>query len=30
MLIDGGVLKKVVEEVGKCETTAAENFLDQI
>ena len=30
MLIDGGVLKKVVEEVGKCETTTAENFLDQI
>ena len=30
MLIDGGVLKKVVEEVDKCETTAAENFLDQI
>ena len=30
MLIDGGILKKVVEEVGKCEATAAENFLDQI
>ena len=30
MLIDGGILKKVVEETGKCETTAAENFLDQI
>ncbi len=30
MLIDGGVLIKVAEEVGKCETTAAENFLDQI
>jgi peroxiredoxin (alkyl hydroperoxide reductase subunit C) len=30
MLIDGGILKKVVEETGKCEATAAENFLDQI
>ena len=30
MLIDGGILKKVVEEMGKCEATAAENFLDQI
>ena len=30
MLIDDGILKKVVEEVGKCEATAAENFLDQI
>ena len=30
MLIDSGILKKVVEEVGKCEATAAENFLDQI
>ena len=30
MLIDDGILKKVVEEEGKCEVTAAENFLDQI
>lgn len=30
MLINGGILKKVVEEAGKCEATAAENFLDQI
>ena len=30
MLIDGVILKKVGEETGKCETTAAENFLDQI
>ena len=30
MLIDGGILKKVVEETGKCEATAAESFLDQI
>ena len=30
MLIDAGVLKKVVEETGKCEATAAENFLEQI
>ena len=30
MLIDNGILKKVVEEMGKCEATAAENFLDQI
>jgi peroxiredoxin (alkyl hydroperoxide reductase subunit C) len=30
MLIDGGVLIKVAEEVGKCETTDAEKFLDQI
>ena len=30
MFIDGGILKKIVEEVGKCEATAAENFLDQI
>ena len=30
MLIDAGVLKKVVEETGKCEATAAENFLKQI
>jgi len=29
-LIDDGILKKVVEEAGKCEVTAAENFLDQI
>ena len=30
MLIDAGVLKKVVEETGKCEATAADNFLKQI
>ena len=30
MFIDAGVLKKVVEETGKCEATAAENFLKQI
>ena len=30
MLIDSGILKKVVEEVGKCEATAAENFSDHI
>ena len=30
MLIDAGVLKKVVEEAGKCEATTAENFLEQI
>ena len=30
MLIDAGVLRKVVEETGKCEATAAENFLKQI
>ena len=30
MLIDAGILKKVVEETGKCEATAAENFLKQI
>ena len=30
MLVESGILKKVVEETGKCEVTAAENFLDQI
>ena len=27
MLLDNGVIKKIVEEEGKCELTAAENFL---
>ena len=30
MLIDNGVIKKIVEEEGKCELTAAENFLKEI
>ena len=30
MLIESGVVKKLVEEKGKCELTAAENFLKQI
>ena len=32
MLIEGGVVKKITEEevAGKCEVTAAENFLKQI
>jgi len=30
MLLDGGIVKKVVEEEGKCELTAAENFLEEI
>ena len=30
MLLDNGVIKKIVEEEGKCELTAAENFLKGI
>ena len=30
MLIESGVIKKLVEEEGKCELTAAENFLEKI
>ena len=30
MLIEDGVVKKLVEEEGKCELTAAENFLKDI
>ena len=30
MLLDDGIVKKVVEEEGKCELTAAENFLKEI
>jgi len=30
MLIEDGVVKKIVEEEGKCELTAAENFLKEI
>ena len=30
MLLEGGVVKKLVEEEGKCELTAAENFLKEI
>ena len=30
MLLDAGVVKKLVEEEGKCELTAAENFLKGI
>ena len=30
MLIESGVVKKLVEEEGKCELTAAENFLKEI
>jgi len=30
MLIESGVVKKLVEEEGKCELTAAENFLKKI
>ena len=30
MLIEDGVVKKLVEEEGKCELTAAENFLKEI
>ena len=30
MLLDNGVIKKIVEEEGKCELTAAENFLKEI
>ena len=27
MFLDNGVIKKIVEEEGKCELTAADNFL---
>jgi len=30
MLIESGVVKKLVEEEGKCELTAAQNFLEKI
>ena len=30
MLIEDGIVKKIVEEEGKCELTAAENFLKDI
>ena len=30
MLLESGVIKKLVEEEGKCELTAAENFLKEI
>ena len=30
MLLEAGVVKKLVEEEGKCELTAAENFLQGI
>ena len=30
MLLESGVIKKLVEEEGKCELTAAENFLREI
>ena len=30
MLLDNGVIKKIVEEEGKCELTAADNFLKEI
>ena len=30
MLLDDGIVKKVVEEEGKCELTAAENFLKEL
>ena len=30
MLIENGIVKKIVEEEGKCELTAAENFLKEI
>jgi len=30
MLLEAGVIKKLVEEEGKCELTAAENFLKGI
>ena len=30
MLIESGIVKKLVEEEGKCELTAAENFLKEI
>ena len=30
MLLEAGVVKKLVEEEGKCELTAAENFLREI
>ena len=30
MLLDYGIVKKLVEEEGKCELTAAENFLKGI
>ena len=30
MLIEDGIVKKLVEEEGKCELTAAENFLKDV
>ena len=30
MFLDNGVIKKIVEEEGKCELTAADNFLKEI
>ena len=30
MLIESGIVKKLVQEEGKCELTAAENFLKEI
>ena len=30
MLIENGIIKKLVVEEGKCELTAAENFLSEI
>ena len=30
MLLESGIVKKLVEEEGKCELTAAENFLKAI
>ena len=30
MLLENGIVKKLVEEEGKCELTAAENFLKEI
>jgi len=30
MLLENGIVKKLVEEEGKCELTAAENFLNEL
>jgi len=30
MLVESGIVKKLVEEEGKCDLTAAENFLEKI
>ena len=30
MLLENGIVKKLVQEEGKCELTAAENFLKEI